>query len=52
MLAEERARAAVETQELADRIAAMRASRFWKLRNAWFRFKVRVGWAAAAEAEP
>ena len=52
VLAEERARAAVENQELADRIAAMRASRFWKLRNAWFRFKVRVGWAAAAEAEP
>jgi SAM-dependent methyltransferase len=50
VLAGERARAAVETRELADRIAAMRASRFWKLRNAWFRFKAWVGWAASAEA--
>src|SRR4051812_21354752 len=49
VLAEERARAAVERQALASRIAAMRASRFWKLRNAWFRFKARVGLAAASE---
>jgi SAM-dependent methyltransferase len=40
VLAEERARS-----------AAMRASRFWKLRKLWFRFKVRVGLAEAAEAE-
>jgi SAM-dependent methyltransferase len=50
VLAEERARAAVETKALADRLAAMRASRFWKLRNLWFRFKARVGLASAAEA--
>jgi len=51
VLAEERARTAVEMRALATRIAAMRASRFWKLRNAWFRFKVRLGWADAAEAD-
>jgi SAM-dependent methyltransferase len=50
VLAEERARNAVEMRALADRIAAMRASRFWKLRNVWFRFKAKVGWADAAEA--
>jgi hypothetical protein len=50
LLAEERARAAVEARALADRLAAMRASRFWKLRNLWFRFKARVGLAAASEA--
>ena len=50
VLAEERARAAVELRALADRLAAMRASRFWKLRNVWFRFKARVGLAEAAEA--
>jgi SAM-dependent methyltransferase len=50
VLAEERARAAVELRALTDRIAAMRSSRFWKLRNAWFRCKARVGLAAAAEA--
>ncbi|HEY7214096.1 MAG TPA: class I SAM-dependent methyltransferase [Thermoanaerobaculia bacterium] len=43
VLAEERARAAVEAEALRARIAAMEASRFWKLRNAWFRFKKRVG---------
>jgi hypothetical protein len=43
VLAEERARAAVEAGALRARIAAMEASRFWKLRNAWFRFKKRVG---------
>jgi SAM-dependent methyltransferase len=49
LLAAERARAAAELQALADRIAAMRASRFWKLRNRWFRLKVWAGWAAASE---
>jgi len=43
-LAEERARHKSE-------VAAMRASRFWKLRNVWFRFKAKVGWADAAEAD-
>jgi SAM-dependent methyltransferase len=43
VLAEERARAAVEAEALRARIAAMEASRFWKLRNAWFRFKKRLG---------
>src|SRR5436305_1158701 len=43
--AEERARARVEKRALEARIAAMKASRFWKLRNAWFRLKVRLGWA-------
>jgi SAM-dependent methyltransferase len=49
VLAEERARAAAAQRALADRLAAMRASRFWKLRNAWFRFKARVGLAEASE---
>jgi SAM-dependent methyltransferase len=39
----ERAETAVETESLRNRIAAMRASRFWKMRNAWFRFKKLVG---------
>jgi hypothetical protein len=39
----ERARAAVELEALRARIAAMEASRFWKLRNAWFRLKRAVG---------
>ncbi len=43
VLAEERRRAAAEAEALRARIAAMEASRFWKLRNAWFRFKKRVG---------
>ena len=30
-------------RELEARIAAMRASRFWKLRNAWFRVKRKLG---------
>ncbi len=37
------ARAAAEIAELEARIAAMEASRFWKLRNAWFRFKGSFG---------
>ena len=41
--AEERARAALEAEALRARIAAMEASRFWKLRNVWFRFKKLVG---------
>jgi SAM-dependent methyltransferase len=47
VLAEERARAAVERSALEARIAAMEASRFWKLRNAWFRLKARLGLAAS-----
>jgi SAM-dependent methyltransferase len=43
VFAEERARAALEAEALRARIAAMEASRFWKLRNAWFRFKKLVG---------
>jgi SAM-dependent methyltransferase len=43
LLAEERARAALEAEALRDRIAAMEASRFWKLRNAWFRVKRGLG---------
>ena len=41
--ADERARAALEAEALRARIAAMEASRFWKLRNAWFRVKKRMG---------
>ncbi len=51
LLAQERARAATEQEALRSRLAAMRASRFWKLRNVWFRFKARVGLAAASEVE-
>jgi len=43
VLTQERARAAVEAEALRARIAAMQASRFWKMRNAWFRFKKLVG---------
>ncbi len=43
LLIEERARAAVEAAALRARIAAMEASRFWRMRNAWFRFKKLVG---------
>ncbi len=43
VFAEERARAALEAEALRARIAAMEASRFWKMRNAWFRFKKLVG---------
>jgi len=43
VLAEERARAAVEAEALRARIAAMEASRFWKLRNKWFRVKRGLG---------
>jgi SAM-dependent methyltransferase len=50
VLAEERARSAAQLRALADRLAAMRASRFWKLRNAWFRLKARLGLATAATA--
>jgi hypothetical protein len=42
-LAIERARAASAEEALAARIAAMEASRFWKLRNAWFRVKRALG---------
>ncbi|MEA2601207.1 MAG: hypothetical protein QOF89_2199 [Acidobacteriota bacterium] len=46
---QESARAATAEAErsvLQARIAAMEASRFWKLRNAWFRLKARVGLAS------
>jgi SAM-dependent methyltransferase len=42
--AEAAARAAAETAGLRARIAAMEASRFWKMRNAWFRLKRGLGW--------
>jgi SAM-dependent methyltransferase len=41
--AETEARAAADLAALQARIAAMEASRFWKLRNAWFRFKGMLG---------
>jgi hypothetical protein len=31
---------------LVDRVLAMEASRFWKLRNAWFALKRRLGLTA------
>jgi SAM-dependent methyltransferase len=43
LLAEEKARAAVEAEALRVRIRAMEASRFWKLRNAWFAVKRGLG---------
>jgi SAM-dependent methyltransferase len=52
LLSQERARAAglaAELEALKTRLAAMRASRFWKLRNVWFRLKVRVGLAHPSE---
>ncbi|MBW8875244.1 MAG: class I SAM-dependent methyltransferase [Acidobacteria bacterium] len=52
VLAHERAWTAVEKRAFEARIAAMKASRFWKLRNAWFRLKVRLGWAEPGEADP
>lgn len=39
----ERQRAAAQVQALAARIGAMEASRFWKLRNAWWRLKGALG---------
>ena len=42
-LAEVEARANAETGALRARIAAMESSGFWKMRNAWFRFKRGVG---------
>lgn len=42
-LAEVQARADAGIAELRARIAAMEASRFWKLRNAWFRLKRSLG---------
>ncbi|HEX7180833.1 MAG TPA: class I SAM-dependent methyltransferase [Thermoanaerobaculia bacterium] len=41
--AEAEARAAAEIGGLQARIAAMEASRFWKMRNAWFRAKRGLG---------
>jgi SAM-dependent methyltransferase len=43
LLAEERARVAPEIEALRNRLHAMEASRFWKLRNAWFRVKRGLG---------
>ena len=43
ILVAERRSAALEAEALRTRIAAMEASRFWKLRNAWFRVKRAVG---------
>jgi SAM-dependent methyltransferase len=37
------ARAAAEIEGLRARVAAMEASRFWKMRNAWFRVKRGLG---------
>ncbi len=46
-LAAERAeRLALQAAALEARIAAMEASRFWKLRNQWFRVK---GWLGLGE---
>lgn len=42
-LAETEARTAVEIAGLRARLAAMEASRFWKLRNVWFRLKGSLG---------
>lgn len=42
-LAEVQARADAEIGGLRARIAAMESSRFWKMRNAWFRLKRSVG---------
>lgn len=42
-LAEAEAEAAAGSAVLQARIAAMEASRFWKLRNAWFRLKGTIG---------
>jgi hypothetical protein len=42
-LAETEARAAAEIAGLQARLAAMEASRFWKMRNAWFRLKGAFG---------
>lgn len=42
-LAATEARAAAEIAGLQARIAAMEASRFWKMRNAWFRLKGTLG---------
>jgi SAM-dependent methyltransferase len=42
-LAEAEARSAAEISRLNARIAAMEASRFWKMRNAWFALKRALG---------
>lgn len=43
LLAEEKARVAGEAEALRARIQAMEASRFWKMRNAWFAVKRGLG---------
>jgi hypothetical protein len=35
-------------QRLAERVAAMEASRFWQARNAWFAVKRRLGLTSEA----
>jgi SAM-dependent methyltransferase len=42
------ARAGLELEGLRARIAAMEASRFWKLRNRWFQLKRALGWTSEA----
>lgn len=42
-LAEVQARSEAEVEGLRARIAAMEASRFWRMRNAWFRLKRGLG---------
>lgn len=51
-LAETEARAAAEIAGLQTRIAAMEASRFWKMRNAWFRLKGTLGIGPEARSRP
>lgn len=48
----ERQTLAARADELEARIRAMEASRFWKLRNLWFRFKERAGWEGSMRADP
>lgn len=50
-LAATEAQAAAEIAGLQARIAAMEASRFWKLRNAWFRVKGALGIGPEARSQ-
>lgn len=58
-LRDELTRTRAELRAARARIAAMEASRFWKLRNAWWRLKARLtgsagagAWGTGAEAAP
>lgn len=51
-LAATEARAAAEIAGREARIAAMEASRFWKMRNAWFRLKGALGIGPEARSRP